>query len=75
MSDWKIETAYGNYATCTIRRPVFTEIQVEVDDTNVRVETEVGSGYMREQTTAVVPIDVLVELLKGAGFVVSRETP
>jgi hypothetical protein len=69
---WEVETQHGNYAVCTVRRPVYTEIEVEVDDTNVRVDCEMGSGYQRERTTAVIPIDVLAQLLEGAGLEVKR---
>ena len=62
--DWR----YYNSATRTTRGQT---TELSLDELGLEVSCEIGSGYMRESTKEVVPLDVLVALLERAGYVVT----
>lgn len=43
--------------------------EVDVNDTHFIVDCEQGSGYCREKTTAYIPIEVIAEMMRNAGYV------
>lgn len=48
------------------------ETVVAVDSDGASVEVDEGRGYLAQRTTTHIPIEVLVELLRGAGWVVAK---
>ena len=66
--EWQIDTGV---AIRTWRDPYFKEVSVELGLDMFAVDTEIGSGFMRESTSAHIPVRVIVRLLEDAGYVVT----
>jgi hypothetical protein len=50
-------------------------VEVCVDNETVQVDVEQGSGYLREHTTAYVPMEVIIRMMEHAGYTVTRRQP
>lgn len=67
-NEWTIE-----YGAATRGRPGHeTVVAVDSGGEVLSVEVEEGRGYLAQRTTTHIPIEVLAELLRGAGWVVTR---
>jgi hypothetical protein len=67
ISAWRMEqTSYSNSASRN-------STDVEMDREHFQVDVEQGSGYCREHTTAYIPVEVIVAMMRHAGYVV--QTP
>lgn len=67
MSDWKIEK---DFATRETPSPFAQRTEVELAGDAFTIDCTIGSGYMRESTTATVPVRVIAILLRNAGYTV-----
>ena len=68
-SGWEIENSeFMNRAN----RGGHVRVEMFVDETNISVELDSGSGYMNQNLSADIPIEVLVALLANAGYTVTR---
>lgn len=62
ISDWRMDqTTYCNSASRN-------STDVEMDREHFRVDVEQGYGYCREHTTAYIPVEVVVAMLRHAGY-------
>lgn len=57
---------------CARRRSPSMHQEVDVDADGMSVRLEAGSGYMRVDLDTHIPMTVLVELFRRAGFAVSE---
>ncbi len=72
MAEWRYEQdEFRNFANFTTPGQ---EVEIIVDREVVEVQVIRGRGYMREETTAYVPVEVMVRMLEHAGFDVVRRT-
>jgi hypothetical protein len=61
------------YAT---RRTRFYEAEFDLSNPDgLRIKIEQGSGYLQQSCDAFIHIDVLIDLLKGAGYHVEKVKP
>jgi len=70
MTEWNIETTRFMNSASNRNRCQTTEVSMERD--HIEVNAEVGSGYCREQTSAYIPMEVIVRMMEHAGYVVTR---
>jgi hypothetical protein len=54
---------------------VFDEAEVTVEAAGIEVRLEGGWGYERWSGSTFIPIDVVTEVMRRAGFVVTRVQP
>jgi hypothetical protein len=66
---WELEQSEFMNSARSGRRGV----DVCVDNDTVQVDVEQGSGYMREHTTAYIPLDIMIRLLEHAGYTVAKK--
>jgi len=67
---WRIEaTEFMNFANCSRRG---REIEVSVEAESVEINVEEGSGYLSQRTTAYIPMEIMVVLMRNAGYTVTR---
>lgn len=70
MAEWKLEqTQFRNVAFANTRSGL---VEADIEDETLQVDVENGSGYLREHTTAYIPVEVLVKLLTHAGYRVEK---
>lgn len=70
MAEWNFETTRFMNCASNRNRAQTTEVSVERD--HIEVRAEVGSGYCREETTAYVPMEVIIRMMEHAGYTVTR---
>jgi len=71
--EWQFEqSGFMNRAWVAAEPAWVGSVEVTVEPESVGVEVVQGSGYLREQTNASIPVEVLVRLLEHAGFSVTR---
>lgn len=64
--EWRMEQGeFYNGAACG-------GCEVVMDREHMQVDVEQGSGYMREHTTAYVPMEVIIRMMEHAGYTVTR---
>jgi hypothetical protein len=62
ISDWRMDqTTYCNSASRG-------RVDVDLDDTHLEVYAEQGSGYCLESTRSYIPVEVVVAMLRHAGY-------
>lgn len=70
VNDWSVDCGeHYNSAGYNGRGP---SIEIDVDNETINVRVDEGSGYMAQQTTCNIPIEVMVRLIEHAGYVVTR---
>lgn len=69
IEGFEVETRFGmRYARATFSHPYFRDVEVEVGEDCITVRCEEGSGYGSQRTDASVPVAVIVEMMRAAGW-------
>jgi hypothetical protein len=64
IDNFEVETRFDmNYAFSRIN-----DTEVEIVGDRLVVNQEHGSGYLRQSTTASIPVTVIVEMMRAAGY-------
>lgn len=67
INGWNVETTrFYNAAT-------HGGVEVCMESDHVQVDVTQGSGYMREQTSAYIPMEVIIRMMEHAGYTVTRQ--
>ena len=67
---WKIEK--GEFLNHASKRTPGKEVEIYIDKEDIEVRVEEGRGYLSQNCTAYVPVEIMIEMLRHAGYVITR---